>query len=279
MKLLHIIDIYSFEIIVITESWLSSLIHDNLIRIPGYVTYRRDRLNIQRGGGLCTYINSRLNVIELRNLSEPDTESQWFLIKMDRLPRGINSIILGTVYHPPQSDDRTLRSHIFNCLDSILAAYPNSAIILLGDFNHFQPGNLCSSFSLKKLVTKPTRGNNIWDQAFSTLLSHYESIILPTIRLSDHSSVLLQPTGKPAPSLPTTRFQKRDCRASNKRRLTQSLENFNWTPILRLNSCEHQLETFQTVIHDAIDFYLPMCSVKETSQRQTVDHSYNKRHH
>ena len=251
-----------FEIIVITESWLSSLIDDNLIGIPGYVTYRRVRLNNQRGGGLCTYINSRLNVIELRNLSEPDIESQWFLIKMDCLQRRINSIILGTVYHPLQSDDRILGSYIFNCLDSLLAAYPNSAIILLGDFNQLQPGNLCSSFSLKKLVTKPTRGNNILDQAFSTLLSHYESIILPHIGQSDHSSILLQPTGKLVPSLPTTRFPKRDCRASNKRRLTQSLENFNWTPMLRLNSCEHQLETFQTVIHDAIDSYLPMFSVK-----------------
>ena len=190
-------------------------------------------------------------------MSKPDIESQWFLIKMDRLPRGINSIILGTVYHPPQSHDHILRSHIFNCLDSLLAAYPNSAIILLGDFNQFQPGNLCSSFSLKKMVTKRTRGNNILDQAFSTLLSHYESIILPPIGLSDHFSILLQPTGKLAPSLPTTRFQKRNCRASNKRRLTQSLENFNWTPMLRLNSCEHQLETFQTVINDAINSYLP----------------------
>jgi hypothetical protein len=135
-------------------------------------------------------------------MSKPDIESQWFLIKMDRLPRGINSIILGTVYHPPQSDDRILRSHIFNCLDSLLAAYPNSAIILLGDFNQFQPGNLCSSFSLKKMVTKRTRGNNILDQAFSTLLSHYESIILPPIGLSNHFSILLQPTGKLAPSLP-----------------------------------------------------------------------------
>ncbi len=161
----------SFEIIVITESWLSALIDDNVILIPGYVTYRRD-LNNQRGGGFCTYINSRLNVIELRNLGEPDIESQWFLIKMDRLPRGINPIILGTVYHPLQSDDRILRSHIFNCLDSLLAAYPNSGVILLGDFNQFQPGNLCSSFRLKKLVTKPTRGNNILDQAFLTLLSH-----------------------------------------------------------------------------------------------------------
>ena len=41
-----------FEIIVITESWLSSLIDDELIGIPGYATYRRDRLNNQRGGGL-----------------------------------------------------------------------------------------------------------------------------------------------------------------------------------------------------------------------------------
>jgi hypothetical protein len=63
------------------------------------------------------------------------------------------------------------------------------------------------------------------------------AIILPPIGLSDHSGILLQPTGKLAPTLPTTRFKKRDCRASNKRRLTQSLENFYWTPILRLNSC------------------------------------------
>ena len=147
------------------------------------MTYRKDRSNNQRGGDLCTYISSRLNVIELGNLCEPEIETQWFLIKTDRLPRGINSIVLGTVYHPPQSDDRILRSHIFNSLDSLLATYPNSAI------------NLCSSFKLKKLVTKPTSGNNILDQAFSTLLPYYESIILPPVASSDHSSVLLQPRG------------------------------------------------------------------------------------
>ena len=204
-----------------------------LIRIPGYATYRKDRSNNQRGG-LCTYISSRLNVIELGNLCEPEIETQWFLIKTDRLPRGINSIVLGTVYQPPQADDRILRSHIFNSLDSLLATYPNSAIMLLEDFNQFKPANLCSSFKLKKLATKPTRGNNTLDQAFSTLLPYYESIILPPVASSDHSSVLLQPTGKPTPSLPTMRFHKRDSRASNKRHLIVALENFNWTPITRV---------------------------------------------
>ena len=137
-----------------------------LIRIPGYVSYRRDRPNNQRGGGLCTYFNSQLNFTELTDLSEPEIESQWFLIRMERLPRAINSILLGTVYHPPQSDDHVLRMHIFKCLDSLLATYPNSAILVLGDFNQFKPGNLCNSFRLKKLVTKPTRESNILDQAF-----------------------------------------------------------------------------------------------------------------
>ena len=110
-----------YDVAVITETWLNSRVTDELIRIPGYVSCRRDRPNNQRGGGLCTYFNSQLNFTELTDLSEPEIESQWFLIRMERLPRGINSILLGTVYHPPQSDDHVLRMHIFKCLDYLLA--------------------------------------------------------------------------------------------------------------------------------------------------------------
>ena len=66
-ELFAIVSANSFEIVVITESWLCSQISDELIRIPGYATYRKDRSNNQRGGGLCTYISSRLDVIELGN--------------------------------------------------------------------------------------------------------------------------------------------------------------------------------------------------------------------
>ena len=131
---------------------------------------------------LCTFISSRLDFIELCHLRDPDIESQWFVIKPNRLPRGINSIILGTVYHPPQNDDNKLRAHLFSSLDSALASYPNSAIVVLGDFNQFKHGNLCSSFKLKRLVTKPTRGNKILDQAYSTMSQYYdEALILPPV--------------------------------------------------------------------------------------------------
>ena len=107
------------------------------------------------------------------NLNDPDIESQWFVLRPHRLPRGINSIIFGTVYNPPQNDNDKLRAHLFHSSDSALAAYPNSGIFVLGDFDHFVPGNLCSSFKLKTLVSLPTRGNNTLDQIYSSLSKYH----------------------------------------------------------------------------------------------------------
>ena len=203
-----------------------------------------------------------MNDPEICDMNDPEVESQWFLIKSDRLPRGINTIILGTIYHPPRNDDQCLRAHIFKCLDHLLTVYPNSGILVLGDFNQFRPGNLCGSFKLKKIVKKPTRGENVLDQVYTNLSFYYESTILPPIGSSDHRSILLQPLRNEIPSVPTIRTQRRECKASNKRALIYTLENTNWTPIYRLNSCEKQLEVFQSMISSAINFCLPMRSVK-----------------
>lgn len=251
------------DIAVITESWLTSSVSDQLINIPGFITCRRDRATDQRGGGLCTFINSQFDFVELPEVNDPDIESQWFLIKPARLPRGINSIILGTVYHPPQNDDNKLRAHLFNSLDSLLTSYPNSSIIILGDFNQFKPRNLCSSFKLKKLVSKPTRGNSILDQIYSNLSQYYgEPAILPPLGSSDHSCIFLLPTGNKAPSLPTTQSERRDCRPSNKSALFSSLQAVNWTPLYRLNSCENQFQNFQSLVTEAIKTHLPTRIVK-----------------
>ncbi len=166
-----LISLNSYDIVVITESWLNSGVTDSFVSQPEHITVRRDRNNDQRGGGICTYIREKLNIVQLPDMCDLEIESQLFLIKTDRLPRGINSIILGTIYHPPRNDDRCLRYHIFKCLDHLLTIYPNSGILVLGDFNKFHPGNLCRSFKLKKLVTKPTRGGNILDQAYTNLAS------------------------------------------------------------------------------------------------------------
>ena len=119
-----------------------------------------------------TFLANNIDFLHLQNLDDLNFEAQWFLLKLDRLPRGINSIVLATVYHPPKNDDYLLRNHIFQCLDAALSTYPNSGIILMGDFNQFNPGNLCSSFRLKKLVILPTRGLNTLDQVYSSLANY-----------------------------------------------------------------------------------------------------------
>ena len=122
------------DIAIITESWLSSNITNDLIKIPGFSCIRNDRCDDQRGGGLCTYIRNTLDFLELKDLSHPDIESQWFLIKPKRLPRGIDVIVIASVYHPPQNNDLTLRNHLFESLDNALTNFPNAGIVLLGDF-------------------------------------------------------------------------------------------------------------------------------------------------
>mgnify|MGYP002803938125 FL=1 len=116
---------------------------------------------------------------------------QWFLLKPNRLPRGINLIIMATMYHLPGKDDYALRNHILQFLDRALNRYPNSGIVLLGDFNQFNPGSLCSSFKLKKAVHLPTRGNNTLDQICTSLGDFYDpaTTLLP-IGKSDHACVI-----------------------------------------------------------------------------------------
>ena len=168
------------DIFVLTESWLTSKVSDNLITIPDYKHIRKDRLNDQRGGGICTYLKRSISFLHLHDFDDPCLETQWFLLKPNRLPRGINSIIIATIYHPPGNDDHALRNHIFQYLDRALNRHPNSEIVLLGDFNQFNPGYLCSSFKLKKAVHSATRGNNTLDQIYTTLSDFYDpATILP----------------------------------------------------------------------------------------------------
>ena len=100
---------------MITESWLSPNTSNDLISIPGFLSIRtEDRSNDQRDTALCTYIKNSLDFLELIDLFDPAFETQWFLLKPKRLPRGINSILIATVYHPPQNNDLSYGLTYFN---------------------------------------------------------------------------------------------------------------------------------------------------------------------
>ena len=136
-----------------------------------------------------------LPLTPLNHLSDPNFETLWLLLKPQRLPRGLNSIILGVIYHPPGNNDTDLQAHVTENLDSILSSHPNSGIILTGDFNEFRHRRLCCSFNLKQIVNHATRGDNILDKVFTNISKYYDipNVVAP-LSSSDHNSIVLTPS-------------------------------------------------------------------------------------
>ena len=199
---------YPVDVVAITETWLSDDVPSSAVELRGYSMIRHDKSDGRRGGGVCVYVKDLLPLTPLNHLSDPNFERLWLLLKPQRLPRGLNSIILGVIYHPPGNNDTDLQAHVTENLDSILSSHPNSGIILTGDFNEFRHRRLCSSFNLMQIVNHATRGDNILDKVFTNISKYYDipNVVAP-LSSSDHNSIVLTPSASYAnPNLRSSRF-------------------------------------------------------------------------
>ena len=202
------------------------------------------------------------------DLSNPEFEALWLLIKPRRLPRGINSIVLGAIYHPQNSDNRAMLAYSTESLDRALTANPGAAIILTGDFNQFKHRQLCNSFSLKQIVKNATRGSNILDKMFTNISKFYDvPEIVPPLGFSDHKSVLLSPLNHRRNS--RSFRMVRDACPSNRRLITEALSSVNWSPMYHLSSCDEQFQYFSSIVDGIVDKYLPLKRIKSDSSDKT----------
>jgi hypothetical protein len=75
-----------------------------------------------------------------------------------------------------------------------MSNYPNSAVILAGDFNKLSFKFSAKYFHLKSITNLPTRGNSTLDQIFNNLQDFY---MAPNRRcpfgLSDHLTITVFP--------------------------------------------------------------------------------------
>ena len=117
-----------------TETWLQSHIHANVVELNGYDLIRKDR---QEGihGGICICIKDSIKVSLLDILSTSSLGVLWVNLRPTRLPRCIYSIIVGTVYHPPNADNTEMSKYLMETLSFIESNYINCGIIILSDFN------------------------------------------------------------------------------------------------------------------------------------------------
>lgn len=149
---------YEIDVLAVTETWLSENIRDNVITIPNYVFYRKDRLS--RGGGVGFFIHDSLNSKKLSvdaDRLEDDFEFLWISVTVNRL-----NMALGVYYRAPNRDLRSCINNLDNNLPILLTSYDQ--VIVLGDFNVNLLQNKVSYLSkclefygFTQIVKEPTR--------------------------------------------------------------------------------------------------------------------------
>ena len=217
-EIAHTISTLNPDITFFTETWLNEAVPDDPISINGYQLFRRDRANRQHGG-VCMYVKTPTECKILSDLHDIDHEVLWADLRPRRLPRGFSNIVVGLVYHPPDAHDVTMRDHLISSLEKVESRYPNSAIIMAGDFNKtilplFR--RAAKAFQLKPMVDFPTRGENTLDQLFTNIPEYYSRpSSLPAFGLSDHLTVIMKAGTRDKSSKPKCKtIKSRDKRPS-----------------------------------------------------------------
>ena len=223
-ELQAVVDVNNPDIVCITESWLKPDIQDSTVRLSKYILFRRDRPT--HAGGVYAYVNSDIPCLRVSEFEFPEIESIWIKARPHRLSRLVSMILIGTIYHPPdscQEDNLRLLRHIQENVDQFLRDHPEGLVLVSGDFNPTSTGitelttkRVTGLTQIIKVLTKDT-GTLDWCLTNrSKLMASPKQ--LPKLGKSDHYSVFIFPAQSPTVSKNTKKtIEKRDLRPSRLR--------------------------------------------------------------
>ena len=188
---------HDIDIGVITESWFSAGVPDNLMSIQNYNLFSKCR-DSQRGGGVAVYVREQIPASLVDNIIVPDQlECIWVKIRPTRLPRGISSIVLCAVYITTNSPHQEhLLEHILQNIDNLRTDNPEIGIVVLGDFNRMNVNSLVRGNDMFQIVDFCTRAEATLDLILtnSKLNSLYcKPKALAPIGSSDHVCIIWKP--------------------------------------------------------------------------------------
>ena len=102
--------------------------------------------------------------------------------------------IIINVYVPPTANDTIVCDQMCKCIDKYEKEYPESAKIILGDFNHVRLDDLLPSYY--QYVKCSTRGDQTLDKMYCNVKDGYCVIKKPSLGKSDHNMLFGIPTYK-----------------------------------------------------------------------------------
>ncbi len=138
-----------------------------------------------KGGGVCFMINKKWcdprNISILSCSCSPHLEHLSIICRPFYLPREFSSIVVTSVYIPPQADTSLALSNLHDVLSGYINKHPDAAFIIAGDFNKANLKKVMPNFH--QHISCPTRGLNTLDHCYTPLKNAYK----------DHSNWTMPP--------------------------------------------------------------------------------------
>jgi len=160
-----------FDLLTLSETWLTDRHPTGMYNIKGYSLIRKDRQynnekgKVKKGGGVGMYISNKLTwddmALSSLDSSDPDAEIIWVLIKFEKQ----RDIAVASVYRPPGGE-------LGKCcerLEEVCAEAGNGGkrdIFIMGDFNVDYGGTgqqkarlnrMANVVGITQLIKEPTR--------------------------------------------------------------------------------------------------------------------------
>ena len=197
-----VVDYVKPDVIIGTESWLDSSIHNSEVFPPNLIVHRKDR-NLN-GGGVFVAVNNNYNTSSVAE-GDSNSEVMWAKVELE----DSQNMTIGAFYRPPNTDLNYLRE-LENSFSSLPASCKQKPLVLAGDFNlpdiNWKDNStkskatnsaLCNQLllnteneNLTQIQEEPTRNENILDLYFTNrpgLVKNNQTI--PGI--SDHNIIII----------------------------------------------------------------------------------------
>ncbi len=195
-------DIRDCNILCLTETWLTQTVPDTAVTpSDNFSVLRMDRTaeaGKTKGGGVCFMINKKWcdprNISILSCSCSPYLEHLSIICHPFNLPREFSSIVITSVYIPPQADTSLALPNLHDVLSGYNDKHPDAAFIIAGDFNKANLKKVMPNFH--QHISCPTRGLNKLDHCYTLLKNAYKAHSLPAFGKSDHAAIFLTPEYK-----------------------------------------------------------------------------------